>query len=118
MPTANFASFRLAEARSYVPDHNSQINEYTAWMKELLRLKSIFASDLNPICPVQPSAEKYSASVVGQISGLNPTVSPEGGALRTSRTLRWDAVAVLDATDERAQCGRRSRVVLAPRCWR
>jgi hypothetical protein len=75
MPTANFASFRLAEARFYVPDHNSQINEYTAWMKELLRQKSIFTNQFNPICPVQPSAEK--ASVVGQISGLNPRVSPE-----------------------------------------
>jgi hypothetical protein len=42
-----------------------------------LRQKSIFASQINPICPVQPSAQKYSASFVGQISGLNPRVSPE-----------------------------------------
>jgi hypothetical protein len=42
-----------------------------------LRLKSIFTCAINPICPVQPCCEKYSASVVGQISGLNPRVSPE-----------------------------------------
>jgi hypothetical protein len=42
-----------------------------------VRLKSIFANQINPIFPVQPSAEKYSASAVGQISGLNPRVSPE-----------------------------------------
>jgi hypothetical protein len=42
-----------------------------------LRQKSIFASAIKLICPVQPSREKYSASVVGQISGLNPRVSPE-----------------------------------------
>jgi hypothetical protein len=39
--------------------------------------KSIFANQINLICTVQPSAQKYSASVVGQISGLNPAVSPE-----------------------------------------
>jgi hypothetical protein len=45
--------------------------------KKSQRQKSNFASGLNPICPVQPCREKYSASVVGQISGLNPRVSPE-----------------------------------------
>jgi hypothetical protein len=30
-----------------------------------LRQKSIFANAINPICPVQPSCEKYSVSVVG-----------------------------------------------------
>jgi hypothetical protein len=67
-----------------------------------LRLKSIFTRAINPITPVQPCRKKYSASVVGQISEQNPPVSPEGGALRTSRTLRWDAVAAMRATDERA----------------
>jgi hypothetical protein len=42
-----------------------------------LRPKSIFANKINPICPVQSWRKKYSASVVGQISGLNPRVSPE-----------------------------------------
>ena len=40
------------------------------------------------------------------------------GGSRSSRTLRWDAVDAERATDERARGGRRSCVVLAPRCWR
>ena len=47
------------------------------WAEKPLRLKSIFTSAVNLICPVQSSREKYSASVVGQISGLNRRVSPE-----------------------------------------
>ena len=43
--------------------------------------------------PVQPSCEKYSAFAVGQISDLNPPVSPdERGGSRSSRTcggMRW-----------------------------
>ena len=43
---------------------------------------------------------------------------PTRGALRTSRNARWDAVDAKAATDGRGGCGRQSRVVLAPRCWR
>ncbi len=42
----------------------------------------------------------------------------ERGGSRSSRTLRWDAVDADGAKDERAIRGRRSRVVLTPRCWR
>jgi hypothetical protein len=43
---------------------------------------------------------------------------PIRGALRTSRTLRWDAVDAGSARDECRHRGRRSRVVLTPRRWR
>jgi hypothetical protein len=58
-------------------DSGASINVPALAAERSLRPKSIFASDLNPICPVHPCCEKYSASVVGQISGLNPAVSPE-----------------------------------------
>src|ERR1700676_2929145 len=69
--------------------------------------------------PVQPFRKKYFASPVGQISDLSPRVSPKKrGGSRSSRTcggMRWTRKAT---TDERGFGGRRSRVVLAPRCWR
>jgi hypothetical protein len=68
--------------------------------------------------PVQPSQKKYSAFAVGQISGFSPRVSPTEGRLAIVTNARWDAVDAEAATDERGGCGRRSRVVLAPRCWR
>jgi hypothetical protein len=43
---------------------------------------------------------------------------PTRGALRNVTNVRWDAVDAKAATDERGFGGRRSRVVLAPRCWR
>ncbi len=67
--------------------------------------------------PVQSSRKKYSAFAVGQISGLTPRVSPKKRGV-AQRHERWDAVDAEAATDERGRCGRRSRVVLAPRCWR
>jgi hypothetical protein len=45
--------------------------------------------------PVQPSAQKYFASVVGQISGVNPRVSPDERGVAHVTNARWDAV---DAT--------------------
>jgi hypothetical protein len=42
--------------------------------------------------PVQCARQKYSAFVVGQISGLTPPVSPDERGVRTSRTrggMRW-----------------------------
>ena len=40
------------------------------------------------------------------------------GALANVTNARWDAVDAGGATDVRAGCVRRSRVVLTPRCWR
>jgi len=54
-----------------------------------------------------------------QITFLIPAVPPdERGVSRSSRTcggMRWTRTAL---QDEGAGCGRRSRVVLAPRRWR
>jgi hypothetical protein len=44
---------------------------------------------------VKPKNQKYSTFAVGQISGLNPPVSPDKrGGSRSSRNARWDAVDV------------------------
>jgi hypothetical protein len=40
------------------------------------------------------------------------------GRLAIVTNVRWDAVDARVTTDERDLSGRRSRVVLAPRCWR
>jgi hypothetical protein len=63
--------------RAVVKNRRWSLQAGELWAEKPLRLKSIFTSAINPICPVQPFREKYSASVVGQISGLNPRVSPE-----------------------------------------
>jgi len=67
---------------------------------------------------VKSQIQKYSAFAVGQIRGTIRPSHPMRGALRTSRTrggMRWTRMLRLD---ERGRCGRRSRVVLAPRWWR
>src|SRR6476469_1833876 len=56
-----------------------------------LRAKSNFPNHFKLICPVQSSPKKYSAFAVGQISDLNPPVSPDKrGGSRSSRNARWD----------------------------
>jgi hypothetical protein len=42
--------------------------------------------------PVQCSREKYSAFAVGQISDLNPRVSPDERGVAHVTNARWDAV--------------------------
>jgi hypothetical protein len=42
--------------------------------------------------PVQPSARKYFAFGVGQITGLNPRVSPDERGVAHVTNARWDAV--------------------------
>ncbi|WMT72003.1 hypothetical protein [Bradyrhizobium sp. Ash2021] len=64
---------------------------------------------------VKPKNQKYSASAVGQISGMNPLVSPDKrGGSRVVTNARWDAVDAKLAEDERRLRERRRRVVLAP----
>ena len=67
---------------------------------------------------VKPRNQKYFAFVVRQITGLNPSVSPDkrGVAHVTKRAVGCDGRGCAD--DERHGCVRRSRVVLAPRRWR
>jgi hypothetical protein len=45
--------------------------------QERFSLQGNLLNDFKLICPVQPSREKHSASVVGQISDLTPRVSSE-----------------------------------------
>ncbi len=49
---------------------------------------------------------------------LSARLTQEEGRCATSRNARWDAVDATATTDERGFGGRRSRVVLTPRCWR
>jgi hypothetical protein len=61
--------------------------------KNHVRVETDLSNRINVICPVQTSREKYSAFAVGQISDLNPPVSPDKrGGSRSSRNVRWDAV--------------------------
>ena len=55
-----------------------------------LREKSNFSRNFKLICPVQSSLQKYFSIAVGQISGLNPPVSPDkrGDRDRHERAVR------------------------------
>jgi heme-degrading monooxygenase HmoA len=77
IPNMHGHSGSRVDFRAVVQNRRPSLQAGELWAEKPLRLKSIFISAINLICPVQPSAEKYSASVVGQISGLNPRVSPE-----------------------------------------
>jgi hypothetical protein len=68
--------------------------------------------------PVQPFSQKYFASRFNQISFLIPAIpSHTEGRCAASRTrvgMRWTLTVLLTRA---LDCGRRSRVVLMPRCW-
>src|ERR1700677_1208687 len=75
---------------------------------------------INLIWVVQSSSQKYSGSLLTQITSISAAVPTHTqGAFRDRHErragMRWTRVARLT----RAQsCGRRSRVVLTPRRWR
>ena len=52
---------------------------------------------------VNPSPQKYSASVSTQITGITPPVPPDERALANVTNARWDAVDADGATDVRAR---------------
>jgi hypothetical protein len=67
----------------------------------------------------RPIVKNIPASVVGQITDLTSPVSPDERGVAHVTNARWDAVdAALAKGRTQAARGRRSRVVLAPRCWR
>src|SRR5665647_1065075 len=69
---------------------------------------------ISKTCP-SPRAKIYRLTRrANQGHGFARLIRMRGGS-RSSRTLRWDAVDAKRAEDERARCGRRSRVVLTPR---
>jgi hypothetical protein len=63
---------------------------------EISRVKTvIFSNHFSLICPVQPSAQKYSTSVFPKTMFLfSHPVSPGGAARDRHGRWRWDAVAV------------------------
>ena len=68
--------------------------------------------------PVQSRSQKYFASPFGRNSFIFRRPVPTEGRCATSSTwggMRWTRIAPLT---NGARCGRRSRVVLTPRCWR
>jgi hypothetical protein len=86
---------------------------------ESVRGKSNFVSDINPIWGVQTDSEKFPAFAVGQISASTPAIPShtEGRIAIVTDVgygMRWTQQC--QKTNDVA-CGRRSRVVLAPRRW-
>jgi hypothetical protein len=86
----------------------------------LSRVKPNFSKRFNLILPVQSHLKKFFALPVGQIISTSPRhpVSQEGRlAIVTDveNGMRWTQYARLTSA---RSCGRRSRVVLTPRCWR
>ena len=82
------------------------------------RAESKLSRKINAICLVQPSQAKYPPFVLHQISSFLPRPTRQEGRSRSSRTrggMRWTWWPRLTSVACR---GRRSRVVLAPRCWR
>ena len=70
------------------------------------------------ICPVQSHFKKYSASPLTQITSISPAVLSHRGAARDRHGRGAGCGGRGCAADERRKSGRRSRVVLTPRCWR
>jgi hypothetical protein len=65
-----------------------------------------------------PSDKNKSLSLSGKSVIWLRASHPNEGRVAIVTNARWDAVDAKATTDERGRRGRRSRVVLAPRCWR
>jgi hypothetical protein len=70
--------------------------------------------------PVQPPSQKYSHSLLTQITSISPAIPARyRGAFRDRHErkvgMRWTRAVLLTRAPP---CGRRSRVVLTPRRWR
>jgi hypothetical protein len=68
--------------------------------------------------PVQPLLQKYSCSFLTQITGLFLAIPSQTRAARDRHERGAGCGGRGCAIDEQRSSGRRSRVVLAPRCWR
>src|ERR1700730_8793867 len=68
------------------------------------------------VCPA-PRAKIFRLTRRANHRFKSARLTQERGGARSSGTLRWDAVDVMRAQDERADGVRRSRVVLTPRRW-
>jgi hypothetical protein len=67
---------------------------------------------------VQPLPQKYSCSLLTQITSISASVPSHRGATRDRHGRGTGCGGRGGARDGRCQCGRRSRVVLTPRRWR
>jgi hypothetical protein len=67
---------------------------------------------------VQPLLQKYSDFQKSQISCIDPSPGPGGGALAIVTNVGTGCGGRGGAFDEQRQGGRRSRVVLTPHGWR
>jgi hypothetical protein len=84
-----------------------------------LRVQAKFFCAFKLIWAVQSFLKKYfSSSSLTQITSLIRAIPSHRGALRNVINAGRDAVDAAGACDERCRRGRRSRVVLTPRCWR
>jgi len=85
----------------------------------LLRAQPNLLNRIKLMLPVQSSLQKYSDSILTQITSITLAVSSHiRGVSRSSRTrggMRWTRAALLTSA---LTCGRRSRVVLTSRRWR
>src|SRR5258707_11689290 len=92
----------------------------TSPAKELRRSlgRDQFARRANQKNLSSPLAKNISLPPSGKSGLLARPVSPDERGIAHVTNARWDAVDAKAATDERGFGGRRSRVVLAPRCWR
>src|SRR3954453_1711556 len=68
--------------------------------------------------PVQSRLQKYISSLFSQIKSITRAVSSHQGALAIVTNAGRDAVDADVLLTNSTGCGRRSRVVLTPRCWR
>jgi hypothetical protein len=103
-------ALKLRASRKPYPDQDA-VCRHTAEKK--------FFFEFNLIWVVQPPLQKYSHSLLTQITCISVAVSPHWrGGSRSSRTrggMRWTRHVI--KTNDIAR-GRRSRVVLTPRRWR
>src|ERR1700709_39534 len=67
---------------------------------------------------VYPSAQKYSAGPVGQITAITPAILSHQRGVGHRRKRGTGSGGREAATDERGACVRRNRLGPTPRCWR
>ncbi len=83
-----------------------------------LRAQFNFSRYFNLICPVQSSRKNIPVSFRPKSPAYSSPSRPKRGAARDRHERGAGCGGREGALDEQRRCGRRSRVVLTPRCWR
>src|SRR6202045_1077126 len=95
------------------------MDAFNATMARRVRAERKFSFGFNAILPVQSPLKKYSPSRLTQITSIFAPIPPHsGGRIAIVREGGGEAVDGGGVSDEGANSGRRSRVVLTPRRWR